>query len=283
MGSSPFVICDVFTDRPLTGNQLAVFTDAQHLDDATMQALAREMNFSETTFVLPPRSGGDARIRIFTPRRELPFAGHPTLGSAFVLAELRKRDQIVLETEMGQIPVTFAEEKSTSRPALGWMRQPTPTITPFTKEAALLAALGILEAALPVEEYDNGPKHVCVAVDSVATVAGLKPDMNRLAQLGSLCISVFAGQGAAWKTRMFAPAEGIPEDPATGAAAGPIAVHLARHGRIPYGLQIAIDQGAELDRPAKLYASCTGTAERIYTVEVGGSCVTVARGTFTLP
>jgi len=283
VGSFPFVVCDVFTDRPLTGNQLAVFTEAQNLDDATMQALAREVNFSESTFVLPPRSGGDARIRIFTPRRELPFAGHPTLGSAFVLAELRKRDQIVLETEMGHVPVAFGEQKSRSRPAVGWMRQPTPTITPFMNEGPLLDALGIRATSLPVEEYDNGPRHVCVAVDSVETVAGLRPDMARLAELGSLCVSVFAGHGAAWKTRMFAPGEGIPEDPATGSAAGPIAVHLARHGRIPYGLQIAIDQGAEIGRPSKLYASCTGTAERIYTVEVGGSCVVVARGTFTLP
>ncbi|HET6282964.1 MAG TPA: PhzF family phenazine biosynthesis protein [Polyangia bacterium] len=283
MGSFPFVVCDVFTDRALTGNQLAVFTDAQNLDYATMQALAREVNFSESTFVLPPESGGDARIRIFTPRRELPFAGHPTLGSAFVLAELRKRDQIVLETARGPIPVAFSEQKPRSRPTLGWMRQPTPAIGPFATETALLDALGIREAALPIEEYDNGPRHVCVAVDSMETVANLRPNMERLSLLGGLCISVFAGQGAVWKTRMFAPGEGIPEDPATGAAAGPIAVHLARHGRIPYGLQITIEQGAEVGRPSKLYASCTGTAERIYTVEVGGSCVTVARGTFTLP
>lgn len=283
MGSFPFVICDVFSDRALAGNQLAVFTEAQGLGDATMQALAREVNFSETTFVLPPREGGDARIRIFTPTRELPFAGHPTLGSAFVLAELRKRDQIVLETGRGKIPVAFAQDNPAARPALGWMRQPTPTITPFMREGALLSALGLEDAALPVEEYDNGPKHVCVALDSVDAVARLRPDMERLAALGPYCVSVFAGQGAAWKTRMFAPGEGIPEDPATGAAAGPIAVHLARHGRIPYGLQIAIDQGIELGRPSKLFASCTGTAERIYTVEVGGACVTVARGTFTLP
>jgi trans-2,3-dihydro-3-hydroxyanthranilate isomerase len=279
--SIPFSICDVFTGRALAGNQLAVFTEAQGLPDATMQALAREMNFSESTFVLPARGGGDARIRILTPTREIPFAGHPTLGSAFVLAELRQLEQLTLETERGPVPVSFSADKGQA--PMGWMRQPTPVISAFPGEDALLRALGITETTLPVEQYDNGPRHVCVAVESVKTVAQLRPDMQRLAALGPLCISVFAGRGALWTTRMFAPGEGIPEDPATGAAAGPIAVHLARHKRIPFGLQIALEQGAELGRPSRLFASCTGTPERIYAVEVGGSCVTVARGAFTLP
>src|SRR6266496_578424 len=130
-----YVVADVFTDTPLTGNQLAVFTDGREVDDETMQSLAREMNFSETVFVLPPEGDGHARIRIFTPVSEVPFAGHPTLGSAFVLAGPLQLDEIRLETGNGVVPVRL--EREGARIVFGRMAQPLPTVEPYEQEAEL--------------------------------------------------------------------------------------------------------------------------------------------------
>src|SRR5206468_6162554 len=145
---------DVFTDRPLTGNQLAVFTDARDLDPETMQALTREMNYSESVFVLPPEQGGNVRIRIFTPSVEVPFAGHPTLGTAFVLAGPLQLPVIRLETGKGIVPVEL--ERDGSRIVFGRMEQPLPSVEPYAKEQELLVALGLERSELPVEVYDNG-------------------------------------------------------------------------------------------------------------------------------
>jgi trans-2,3-dihydro-3-hydroxyanthranilate isomerase len=274
-----YVVCDVFTDRPLTGNQLAVFTDARGMDGETMQALARETKFSESTFVLPAEEGGHAKIRIFTPATEVPFAGHPTLGTAFVLAGPLQLDEIRLETGQGIVPVRL--ERDQDRIVFGRMEQPLPSVTPYADEAELLSALGIERSELPVELYDNGIPHVYVGLESQDAVAALKPDMSRLAELPAvLGINCFGGSGRTWKLRMFAPAGDVPEDPATGSAAGPLAVHLVRHGRIEYGTEIEVVQGVEIKRPSKLYARVDGTADRLERVEVGGSAVVVARGEF---
>ena len=164
------------------------------------------------------------------------------------------------------------------------MTQPVPTVEPYADAAELLAALGVAASELPVEVYDNGLKHVYVALRDEQEVACLAPDLARLATLESvLGVNCFAGSGLRWKTRMFAPADGIPEDPATGSAAGPLAVHLARHGRIAFGDEIEISQGAEIGRPSTLYARAEGSAEKVERVEVGGSAVVVARGEFRLP
>jgi trans-2,3-dihydro-3-hydroxyanthranilate isomerase len=277
-----YQLCDVFTDRPLAGNALAVFTDARAMDDATMQALAREMNLSECAFVLRPTvPEAQARIRIFTPTMELPFAGHPALGSAFVLAGPLEREVMRLETGRGIVDFRF--EREGVRIAFVWMTQPLPRPMPFAAGAELLAALGVAGSELPIEGHDNGPQHVFVALPTPEAVAALRPDLARLAALGPLAVSVFAPNGKRWKTRVFAPGEGIPEDPATGAAAGPLAVHLARHGRIAFGDEIVIEQGAEIGRPSTLYARASGSAERIERIEVGGCAVMVARGEFRLP
>ncbi len=277
-----YVVVDVFTDRPLTGNQLAVFTDARGVDSELMQDLAREMAFSETVFVLPAEVGGTARIRIFTPALELPFAGHPTLGSAFVLAGPLQLPEIALETGAGIVPVRLQREEG--RIAFGWMSQPVPTVQPYPNEAALLEAVGVERSELPIELYDNGMRHLYVTLASEEQVAGVKPDLGRLAELGGdTGVSCFAGSGTRWKTRMFAPGGGVAEDPATGSAAGPLALHLARHGRIAFGEEIRLSQGAELKRPSTLYARVEGSAERVEAVEVGGSAVIVARGEFKLP
>ena len=282
MRSFRYVLADVFTDTPLAGNQLAVFTDARDLDDATMQALTREVGFSESVFVLPPREGGTVRLRIFTPAHEIAFAGHPCLGAAFVLGAPLQLGVIQLETGRGIIPVEL-ERDASGRIAFGRMTQPVPTVAPFEQEAALLAALGVSESALPVEIYDNGVEHVYVALGSEADVAALRPDFAALAQFGFVGANVFAGSGARWKTRMFSPLDGVGEDAATGSAAGPLACHLARHGRAPWGEQLEISQGAEIGRPSTLYATAWGSGETIERVEVGGSAVTVARGEFKVP
>ena len=164
----------------------------------------------------------------------------------------------------------------------GRMFQPIPTWSAYEMESELLAALGLSTATLPIEIYDNGVPHVLVAAPFIAAVASLEPRLNHLAQLHGPCFSVFAGEGSEWKTRMFAPAGGVDEDPATGSAAGPIAVHLARHGRIPWNSQIRIQQGAELGRPSTLYAKCSGSPEQITEVEVGGSAVAIGRGELRL-
>src|SRR5690349_11419574 len=153
-GSYRYVVCDVFTDTPLEGNQLGVFTDARELSAEQMQRLARELNYSESTFVLPPSEGGHARMRIFTPQTELPFAGHPTLGTAFVLAAPLQLAEIRLETGMGVVPVTL--EREGARIVFGRMSQPVPSVEPFGDEAELLAALGVERSELPIELYDNG-------------------------------------------------------------------------------------------------------------------------------
>jgi trans-2,3-dihydro-3-hydroxyanthranilate isomerase len=273
-----YVVADVFTDTPLTGNQLAVFTDGRELDEKTMQDLAREMNFSETVFVLPPENGGDAKIRIFTPAGELPFAGHPVLGSAFVLAAPLQLGEIRLETGSGVVPVALQREGA--RIVFGWMRQPIPPFEPYDRAEELQDILGV-RSSLPVELYHLGPTHVYVELGSEEEVAALQPDFRALAPF-AVGINCFAGSGKQWKTRMFAPADGVAEDPATGSAAGPLAIHLARHGRITFGDEIEISQGAELKRPSKLYARVEGSADRIERVEVGGSAVIVARGEFRL-
>ena len=277
-----YQLCDVFTDQPLAGNALAVFTDADDVDAATMQALARETNLSESAFVVRAVSeGADAALRIFTPTMELPFAGHPTLGTAFVLAAPTQRELMRLETARGVVPIRLSY--TTDRPAFGWMMQPLPRNEPYLHAPELLAALGVPASKLPVELYDNGPHYVYVALDSPDQVAALRPDLARLAALGSTAFCVFAGGGSAWKCRVFAPGEGIPEDPGTGAAAGPLAVHLARHGRIAFGDEIVIEQGIEIGRPSTLYACARGSRDRLDSVEVGGHAVIVGRGTFRLP
>ena len=276
------MLADVFTDVPLAGNQLGVFTDARGLDTATMQALAVELGYSESVFVLPPRQGGHARIRIFTESGEIPFAGHPTLGAAFVLAAPLQLGVIELECGMGTVPVVLERDES-GRIVFGRMTQPVPSVAPFERAEELCAALGVESSTVPVEVYDNGIRHVYVGLGSEAEVAGLAPDWRALAGHDVIGVNVFAGSGTHWKLRMFSPFEGMGEDAATGSAAGPLACHLARHGLIGWGDPIEISQGAEIGRPSALHAVAQGSGDAIAAVEVGGSAVLVARGEFRLP
>ena len=280
MAAFRYVVADVFTDTPLQGNGLAVFTDARGIPEDSLQPLARELNLSETVFVYPREGDGDVKIRIFTPARELPFAGHPVLGTAFVLAAPLQRDVIRLETGSGVVPIQL--EREGGRISFGWMSQPIPKVKPFDgDEAALLDALGVERSELPIELYDNGPQFVYVRLPSREAVVGLTPDFNYLATIPVVGVDCFAGDGAKWKARMFAPGSGVAEDPATGSAAGPLALHLARHGAIEFGDEIEISQGAEIGRPSTLFARVRGSRDAVEAVEVGGSAVVVARGEFT--
>jgi trans-2,3-dihydro-3-hydroxyanthranilate isomerase len=275
----PYTIVDVFTDTPLQGNALAVFPEVTGLETETMQRIARELNLSETVFVAPPEGDSDADLRIFTPATELPFAGHPLLGTGFVLGERLGKDALLLATRGGHVPIRLTSERGTI--VFGEMEQPLPTREDFARADELLAALGVERSELPVEAYCNGPVHVYVALASEQAVAELHPDLGALEAFdGSFGVNCFAGTGASYKTRMFGPALGVPEDPATGSAAGPLAIHLARHGRIGYGEEIAIRQGEEIGRPSLLWARVDGTREHIDRVVVGGSAVIVARGEY---
>ena len=159
MTSFRYVVVDVFTNEALAGNQLAVFTDARDIPESQLQRLAKEMNFSETTFVYPPEDGGHVKMRIFTPASEIPFAGHPTLGTAFVLAGPLQLLEIRIECGSGTVPVRV--EREGARIVFGRMEQPLPTVALFERADELQAVLGV-ESELPVEVYDNGLRHVYV-------------------------------------------------------------------------------------------------------------------------
>lgn len=280
------VLLDVFTDRPLTGNQLAVFPDGASVPESIRQDLAREIGYSETVFCDPPShpTAGDVRARIFTPAVELPFAGHPVLGTAVAVGierGLPGGSVVTVECGVGPVPVEL-DAAGTG----GWMRQPLPSVQPWADVEGLLRALGVAPAALaaPVEVYDNGPRHVVVAVDDVAVVRNLAPDSGRLAAVaGPAGTSVCAVTGAgSVTTRMFIPGAGILEDPATGSAAGPVGVHLLRHGLVDPGVQLTLSQGAEIRRPSTLLVRVEGLPDAVASVSVGGQAVVVGESRFTL-
>jgi trans-2,3-dihydro-3-hydroxyanthranilate isomerase len=203
------------------------------------------------------------------------------LGSAFVLGEQLGSGAVRLETAgAGVVPVEL--ERDGTSILFGRMQQPVPSWEPYAHTAELLAALGVEGSELPVEACWNGPLHVYVALVNEDAVAALRPDVTALSELADIGANCFAGSGRRWKTRMFAPALGVVEDPATGSAAGPLAAFLARHGRLGFGEEIEIRQGAEIGRPSTLYARVDGSTDRIERVEVGGSAVVVARGEYRL-
>jgi trans-2,3-dihydro-3-hydroxyanthranilate isomerase len=276
-GALAYLLLDVFAERPLEGNQLAVFGAGAGLRADAMQAIARELKLSETVFLLAPQGDGDARARIFTPAVELPFAGHPVLGSGAALAAARALDGVVLETGAGEIVVELTSRDGNVLGAS--MAQPIPTWEPVSEPGPLLAALGLDSSLLPIERYRNGPRHVFVAAGSPAEVAALDPDLRALQALEpDAGVSCFARDGEGFKTRVFAPGLGVPEDPATGSAAGPLAVHLVRHGWAASGEQLEIRQGRELGRPSLLNARADGAGERFERVDVRGGVLVVGRG-----
>lgn len=275
-----YVLCDVFTDRPLAGNPLAVFTDARGLDAATLQALARELNLAKTAFVLSPRHGGHAYVRVFTPSRELPFAGHATLGTAFVLGGPLQALELRLEIDAGIVPVQL--EREGARISFGWMTPPASRPFAFENAGPVLRALGLPERREALPGYDDGRQRVFVALPTHAAVAELAPDFAALAAATDAGVYVFHFDGESCKGRYFAPAAGVDEDPATGAAAGPLALLLRQQGSFKPGDVLRIEQGAEIGRPSTLYARIEDGEDGSTHVEVGGCAYIVARGQFLI-
>lgn len=304
-GGRRYLHYDVFTRRPLAGNQLAVFPEAAGLDPALMQRIALEMAFPETTFILPPETGDtDIRMRIFTPRRELPMAGHPTIGSTFALASDGvigpDRDRLVFGLGVGPTPVTL--EWAGDELTFAWMRQPLPAFGPVIEEkhrGEVAAALGIdpggVTAGLPIQVVSSGlpvllvPLETRRAVDAVTfELAGLRPIFARY-RLDDLPVFIFSLEtghdDATAYSRMFAPAFGIPEDPATGGASGPLGAYLVHHGAVPPEgtAQMVSLQGVKMGRPSRVHISISSSASSkdgdITSVQVGGAAVLVAEGT----
>jgi trans-2,3-dihydro-3-hydroxyanthranilate isomerase len=289
---------DVFTDRPLEGNQLAVFPDARGLDAAVMQRIAREMAFSETTFVLPAEDEGtDVRMRIFTPGAEVPMAGHPTIGSTFALAHEgvigEARQQFTFGLGVGPTPVELQWREG--HLVFAWMTQLRPAFgRPWTNGAEIAAALGLdpaaLEPGLPVQAASCGLEFLLVPLRSRADVDLAVLDIGRFeaacASVSSpvLPVFLFSSDAASVRptaySRMFAPMFGVAEDPATGSASGPLGCYLVHHGIVSGDAahRIVSLQGVAMGRPSRIEIDIDGVADDITRVRVGGTAVLVAEG-----
>jgi trans-2,3-dihydro-3-hydroxyanthranilate isomerase len=291
---------DVFTDRLFGGNQLAVFLDGRGLSAETMQSIAKEMNFSETTFVLPADGPNtDARVRIFTPNEELPMAGHPTIGTTFALARAGvigpDRERLVFGLGIGPTPVSLVW--ANGELCFAWMTQQKPTFgPPIADPAGAAASLNMSAAAvsgtgLPIQIVSCGVPFLFVPLATRRAVdnAGLNPtaydEFRRSANLDDLPIFLFSTETASDKatvySRMFAPGFGISEDPATGSASGPLGCYLVRHKVVPpekAGSMLSL-QGVRMGRPSHVHISIGVENGEIDLVRVGGEAVLAGEGT----
>lgn len=286
-----YYICDVFTETLFGGNPLAVLTDARGLSDEQMQRIAREFNFSESTFVFPPEDGGDRRVRIFTPKVEVPFAGHPNIGTAFVLAhtgELDGRDEVVFEEAAGRVPVSVSREGGRIRCELA---------APETLTLSEPASVELIAAALSLEPEDIVTETHLPQAASVGLpfVMAELPDTDTLARarINAEMFDVLADEGlppdihmyvqddGAYdiRARMFAPLDGVPEDPATGSANCALAALLAHYAPEESGdFGWRILQGAEMGRPSVLEARAEKRDGRVTGAWIGGETVAFAEG-----
>jgi trans-2,3-dihydro-3-hydroxyanthranilate isomerase len=280
-----FVIADVFTDQPFSGNQLGVFPEAQGLSERAMQAIARELNFAETTFVLPP-----ARVRIFTPKAEMQFAGHPTVGTAAVLAHLRKLDlptRIVLEEGIGPVPVDL-ERRGALIYAQFTIEKPVELPPDRPEKAAAAAALSLQEAeVLDVWFASGGVRFAFVHLADKRAVDRAQLDRAAWSRhfKNAWCSQLyfFAGEDPV-HARMFAPALGVEEDPATGSAAVALASVLASRKEKAEGMFTwRIDQGVAMGRPSRIEAMAEKRGGRVVRVKVGGATVLSAEGAMNVP
>lgn len=293
---------DVFTDRPFEGNQLAVFPDPPELSTEQMQRVAKEMNFSESTFIYPAVSGGGAKMRIFTPGEELPIAGHPTVGSTFALALegviAPGRDRFVFELGVGPTPVTL--EWTAGQLAFVWMTQPNPRFGgTIDDRPALGAALGVdaadLVDGLPAQWVSCGVPYLLIPLKSREAVDAVRLDRRALvrcveaADLDEAPVYVFTtengGDGETTYSRMLAPGLGIAEDPATGSAAGPLGCYLVEHKIVSpaaAGAMVSL-QGVAMGRASRIHIAIEGGPGEISRVQVGGTAVLVGRGELEVP
>jgi len=297
-----FVQVDVFTDQIFRGNPLAVVLDAEGLGDDEMQSIAREMNLSETTFILPPtRSDCVARVRIFTPGLELPFAGHPTIGTCFVLATRGLLPQgaecVLLEEGVGPVPVRF--EGDPAAPRFAWMTHPPASFDPEVQDrAAIAAALGLTEAHLlagaPIQVGTTGAPFLYVplrdraAVDHVMLNPRLLPRQRFSSSAHGVFIFAPDPDPAARRVycRMLGiDSVGISEDPATGSASGPLGAYLVEHGLVQTDGEVHIvsEQGTMMGRQSFIHIRIRTSGDQIAAIDVGGSTVPVLEGTLRLP
>jgi len=303
-----FVQLDVFTQTPLTGNSLAVFTDARGLDDGEMQSVAREMNLSETTFILPRDPATEAKegkkVRIFTVAEELPFAGHPTLGTALHLYASgfspvsEKSDEIILDLKAGMIPVRFtANSKNAGRnradgQVFGEMRQRDPEFGVTFSCEEVVRVIGIdvdeIPTEWPIQIVSTGLPFAIVGIRNQETLANLKFDNAQAAEFlkdSDAKFFYFLCPQRREKNRLEARARMFfygGEDPATGSAAGCAASWMVQHGIANSDEQVLIRQGVEIRRPSEMYVRATRDGQRVTNVRVGGYAVEVLRGTVSL-
>jgi trans-2,3-dihydro-3-hydroxyanthranilate isomerase len=276
---------DVFTDTALEGNSLAVFLDGNGLSTEQMQSLAREMNLSETTFILPQQSQANTtRVRIFTVQEELPFAGHPTLGTAFVLRGASGAQKITLHLNVGKVPVTF--EDISGKPAFGEMTQMDPQFGKIHDRAKVADACGLsveaLDSSLPIQTISTGVAFTIVPVSSLATLQSMRVDFARADKYLSNSDSKFfyfvsrqtVDRNARLQARMFFYNG---EDPATGSAAGCAAAWMVAHGVAQADERVLIEQGIEIKRHSSIYVRASKDANRVVNVRVGGNAVEVMR------
>ena len=294
---------DVFTGTMFEGNQLAVFEDARGLSTAQMQAITREMNFSESTFILPVEAAGtDVRMRIFTPGTELPMAGHPVIGSTFALAELgvivKDRGSFVFGLNVGPTRVELTWEGE--RLSFAWMDQRTPDFrAPVSARPEIIRSIGIDPAAvdatgLPLEEVSCGNAFMLVPVKTRAAVDAAEADIAAMKKLqsafpgghvGVLFFTMDTGDpNVTVYSRMFAPSAGIVEDPATGSAAGPLGSYLVKHGLVHRNemREMVNLQGVAMGRPSRLHMRIEEEEGAITRVQVGGKSVLVGSGEIAL-
>jgi trans-2,3-dihydro-3-hydroxyanthranilate isomerase len=287
-------LCDVFSSTPLEGNQLAVFLDASSLSTHEMQALARETNLAETTFILRRDAAVEreqgVRVRIFTTREELPFAGHPTLGTAATIRaafpEFEQAERIILDLNAGHVPVSFPRDRNSSGAAFGEMTQPEPVLGSVHEIAAIAPLLGLRkeDCATQPQTVSTGLPFCIVPLQSVEALGRLRVDLAASERY-------FQGRDAKFFYVIAPEAPGVwrarmqfynGEDPATGSAAGCAIAYLVRHGIAAPGEQLHIRQGVEIHRPSDLYVSANSISGKITDVRVGGSTVLVAKGQFFL-
>ncbi|MDT5294253.1 MAG: trans-2,3-dihydro-3-hydroxyanthranilate isomerase [Acidobacteriota bacterium] len=292
-------IVDVFTDRAFGGNPLAVCTNGRGVETETMQAIAKEFNLSETTFVLPPDDPRhDWRVRIFTPGSELPMAGHPTIGTTFVLAREHmircdaQETNIVLEEGVGPVPVRV--EFRSGEPVFAEMSQPLPRFGPRMTDARAAAAMLSLDAddidaELPLEVVSCGVPFLFVPLRSLDAAHRARPRADLMEQAAARDgvppeVFVFTREveraGSTVHSRMFAPLFGITEDPATGGASGPLGCYLVRHGVVTCenAAEIISEQGIEMGRPSFIRIRIEQDAGGITAVKVGGQCHFMGEG-----
>lgn len=289
----PFVQVDVFTSRPLEGNQLAVFLDGSALSDKQMQAIARETNFSETTFIMRRDQESEReqgyKVRIFTVAEELPFAGHPTLGTAYVLHRSSGAAEITLDLKAGRIPVSFATDEQGH--VLGEMRQRDPEFgaVHFREEVARVCGLSPedIDPNFPIQTVSTGLQFTMVPIRSLSTMQHLPFTWSRAAEYLERSGGRFfyfvcqqtVDRAAGLHARMIFYNG---EDPATGSAAGGCAAWMVAHGVAKPEQRVLIEQGMEIGRPSRIYVRAGKSGTVVNNVRVGGSAVEVARGEYFL-